>query len=51
MPGHGFIIWIDTMLNATGHGPSVRNDIMSKASGPDLYIYYHVLVRFLDMNI
>ena len=51
MPGHGFIISIDAMLKATGHGPSVSNDTMSKASGHDLYIYDHVIVRCLDMDI
>ena len=42
MPGHGFIIRIVAMLKATGHGPGVSNDTMSKASGHDLYIYDHV---------
>ena len=42
MPGHCFIIGIDTILKATGHDPSVCNDTMSKASGHDLYIYDHV---------
>ena len=51
MPGHGFIIGIDAMLKDTGHGPSVSNDTMSKASGHDLYIYDHVIVRCLDMDI
>ena len=51
MPGHGLIIRIDAMMKATGHGPSVSNDTMSKASGHDLYIYDHVTVRCLDMNI
>ena len=51
MHEHGFIISIDAMLKATGHGPSVSNDTMSKASGHDLYIYYHVIVRCLDMDI
>ena len=51
MPGHGFIIRIDTMLKATKHGPSVSNDTKSKTSGHDLYRFDHVMVRFLDMNI
>ena len=51
MPGNGFIIGIDTMLKATGHGPSVSNDTMSKASGHDLSIYDHVIVRCLDMDV
>ena len=46
MPGDGFIIRIVAMLKATGHGPGVSNDTMSKASGQDLYIYDHVIVRF-----
>ena len=51
MPGHGGIIRIVPTVKATGHGPSVSNDSMSKASGYDLYIYDHVIVRCLDMDI
>ena len=51
MPENGFIIRIVAMLKATGHGPSVSNDTMSKASGHDLYRYDHVRVRCLDMDI
>ena len=46
----GTYINIDTMSKAYGRGPMVYNDIMPKASGHDLYIYYHGVVRFLDMN-
>ena len=51
MPRYGFIIKIVAMLKATGHGLSVSNNTMSKASGQDLYIYDHVIVRCLDMDI
>ena len=51
MPGHGFIIRIVAMFKATGHDPGVSNDTMSKASGHELYIYDHVIVRCLDMDI
>ena len=51
MPGHGLIIGIIAMLQATGHGPSISNDTMSKASGHDLYIYDHIKVRCLDIDI
>ena len=47
----GTYITDDIMSKAHRHGPSVCNDIMSKASGHDLYIYDHVIVMFLDMNI
>ena len=51
MPGHGFIIGIDALLKATGHGPSVSKDTMSKASRHDLFIYDYVIVRCLDIYI
>ena len=51
MPGHGFIIRIVAMLKATGHGPGVSNDTMSKASEHDYYRYDHVIFRCLDRNI
>ena len=51
MPGQGFIIGIDTMLKATRHGPSESNGTMSKASGHDLFIYDHDIMRCLDMEI
>ena len=48
---HGTYITDDIMSKALGHGPSVCNDTMFKASGHDLYIYDHVIVRCLDMDI
>ena len=43
MPEHGFIIGIHTILKATGHGPSISDDTMFKASGHELYIYMTML--------
>ena len=51
MPGHGFIIRIVAMFKAPGHDPGVSNDTMFKASGHELYIYDHVIVKCLDMDI
>ena len=48
---HGTYITDDIMSKAFGHGPSVCNDTMFKASGHELYIYDHVIVRCLDMDI
>ena len=48
---HGTYITDDIMSKALGQGPSVCNDTMFKASGHDLYIYDHVIVRCLDMDI
>ena len=41
----------DIVNKAFRHGPSVCNDTMFKASGQELYIYDHVIVRCLDMDI
>ena len=48
---HGSYITDDIMSKVSGHGPSVCNDTMFKASGHELYIYDHVRVRCLDMDI
>ena len=48
---HGTYITDDIISKAFGHGPSVCNDTMFKVSGHELYIYDHVIVRCLDMDI
>ena len=48
---HGTYINDDIMSNSYGHVPIVYIDIMSKASEHDLYIYGHVIVRCLGMDI
>ena len=47
----GTYITDDIMSKAFGHGPSVCNDTMFKASGHELYIYDHVRVGCLDMDL
>ena len=48
---HGTYITDDIISKAFGHGPSICNYTMFKASGHELYIYDHVIVRPLDMDI
>ena len=48
---HGTYITDDIMSKAFGKSPSFFNDTMSKSSGDDLYLYDHVIVRCLDMDL